>query len=205
MNIFTNGSFATWTPQGPVPDIVGRLNRAGAVESIAVDPNNPAHIVLGAVNGGIWQTFNADPNNPSAVTWAPIGDNLKSLSIGDVVFDATDKTGKTFYAGTGLWTNNFNTGGSSVGLYKTTDGGQTWALLGQNTLTGHRIRAIDVSGQTILVGTVNGTGTNADPSRDYTRSRRRPVPQHRWRCDFCAGRRRHWQHASLRPRCLGGE
>ena len=102
-DVFTNKAFATWTSQGPSPDLLTNFNSAGAVESIAVDPNNAAHIVIGAVNGGVWQTFNADPTNPLAITWTPIGDSLKSLSIGDVVFDASDTTGKTFYAGTGLF------------------------------------------------------------------------------------------------------
>jgi subtilisin-like proprotein convertase family protein len=170
--ISTNQSFAsgipTWLEQGPASVPEDTTSATGAVESVAVDPNNPAHMIAGSVNGGVWQTANADPSNPAGIIWTPVSDDLASLSFGAIAFDPSDVTGKTFYAGTGLWSNSFSTGGQAIGLYKTTNGGQTWTLLGQSTLKGHRIRSILVSGQTILVGTVNGTGLDATASSDYS-------------------------------------
>src|SRR4051794_37248811 len=57
----------TWVNQGssPIlnaPGVVAAPNNpaGGAVESVAVDPNNAAHIIVGTVNGGVWQTFNGN-------------------------------------------------------------------------------------------------------------------------------------------------
>jgi hypothetical protein len=169
----------TWTPQGPSHEIhagslVGPNNPvSGAIESIAVNPHNPAQIIVGTVNGGVWRTTNADANNPAAVVWTPLTDNLGSLAIGAVAFDPSDASGNTFYAGTGLWTNSFAAGGPAIGLYKTVDGGAHWTYEGQNALSDHRVKALIVSGTTILVGTINGNGIDYGPdagesSRDYS-------------------------------------
>ncbi|MGY4282381.1 hypothetical protein ACVWXO_001601 [Bradyrhizobium sp. LM2.7] len=129
--------------------------------------------------GGVWRSTNADPNNPSSIKWTPLSDQMPSLAIGAVAFDTSDATGKTFYAGTGLWSDGFDSGGTAVGLYKTTDAGATWSILGNdstgtNLLAGNRIKSIAVSndGQTILVGTIGGTGLGyalrpGDGSREY--------------------------------------
>ena len=151
-----NSSGGSVTPQGNTV--------SGAIQDIAVDPNNSAHIIAGSVNGGVWQTTNGNTNNP---TWTPLTDQLASLSIGAVAFDPTDATGKTFYAGTGLWSNSFQIGDPAIGLYKTTDGGSTWTLLGSTALSGHRIKSLAIipppaaspgAPATILAGTINGTG-----------------------------------------------
>src|SRR5262249_32859259 len=130
-----------WTSQGPglVNSSGGSITPqgntvSGAIQDLAVDPNNPGHIIVGSVNGGVWQTTNGNTNNP---TWTPLTDQLASLAIGAVAFDPTDITGKTFYAGTGVWSNAFAIGDPPVGLYKTSDGGSTWTLLGAATLGGH--------------------------------------------------------------------
>ena len=33
---------------------------SGGVEGVAVDPANPAHILIGTINGGIWRTTNGN-------------------------------------------------------------------------------------------------------------------------------------------------
>ena len=68
-----NSSSGSATPQGNTV--------SGGIQSIAVDPHNPAHIIVGSVNGGVWQTFGGSTNNP---TWTPLSDQLQSLSIGAV-------------------------------------------------------------------------------------------------------------------------
>jgi hypothetical protein len=124
-----------WTPQGPGPILyAGGLvtnpdSRAtGAIQSFAVDPNNPEHMLVGAVNGGVWETYNADPSNPTAITWTPLTDNLPSLAIASVAFDTSDPSGKSFFAGTGSLSNEGGEGGAPVGLYHTTDDGASWTI-----------------------------------------------------------------------------
>src|SRR5262249_10687466 len=177
----TPAGVPTWAAQGPGPgreQLFGQVGTApnlqasGALQSIAGNPNNPAPIIVGTVNGGVWRTTNADPANPGAITWTPLTDQLASLAIGVVAYDPSDATGNTFYAGTGLFSSGFSSGGQAVGLYRTTDAGATWTLLGKNAagvniLANHRIKALVVTGHTILVGTIAGTGLQTDPSRNY--------------------------------------
>jgi len=176
----------TWTEQGPAQQseqLYGNAGTppddpvAGAVESLAVNPNHPAQILIGTVDGGVWRTTSADATNPAAISWTPLSDHLASLAIGAVAYDPADATGNTFYAGTGLWSNSFDSGDSAVGLYRTTNAGATWQLLGNNAsgvnvLATHRIKALAITGQTILAGTINGTGIGSvtqpgDSLRDY--------------------------------------
>src|SRR4051812_24525287 len=56
-----------WIDQGAAPIVNAQVNvppgnfATGAVESVAVNPNNTAQIFVGTVNGGIWRTNNANP------------------------------------------------------------------------------------------------------------------------------------------------
>src|ERR1700756_2958099 len=61
--ITTSAGRPDWIEQGPssiAPS--SSYNQSGAIESILVDPANPAGVFIGSVNGGIWKTGNAtDP------------------------------------------------------------------------------------------------------------------------------------------------
>lgn len=103
-----------WTQQGPT-NIGGRLN------SIAIDPNNPNTILVGAVTGGIFKTTDG------GFSWDPIFDDNNSLTIGDITFEPGNS--QVIYAGTG----DQNIGGYMFignGVYKSTDAGATWNNIG---------------------------------------------------------------------------
>jgi photosystem II stability/assembly factor-like uncharacterized protein len=107
-------STVSWTVEGP-GNIGGRFN------SLAIDPNNNQVMFGGSTTGGLWKT--SDGGN----SWAPIFDNNPSLSIACIVFEPGSSS--TLYVGTG----DPNIGGYpfiGTGIYKTTDGGQTWTNLG---------------------------------------------------------------------------
>src|SRR5262249_46428374 len=102
----------TWTSQGPAPITNTSQTPAppnnevsGAVQSIAVDPNNAGSMWIGTTNGGVWHTTNANPNNPGAITWTPTMDQMPSLAIGAVTIDPNDPSGNTIWAGTGSFSN----------------------------------------------------------------------------------------------------
>ncbi len=113
-----------WTQQGPT-NIGGRLN------AIAIDPNNPSTILVGAVTGGIFKTTDAGNS------WNPIFDDNNSLAMGDITFEPGSS--QVVYAGTG----DQNIGGYMFignGVYKSTDAGTTWNNIGlQNTRITSRI------------------------------------------------------------------
>ncbi len=66
-----------WNDQGPRPIEQAQLSvppdddAGGAVQSIAVNPSDPTNIMVGTVNGGVWETNNANPAAPGGVTWTP--------------------------------------------------------------------------------------------------------------------------------------
>ena len=93
--------------------------------SVAVDavPGNPFTFYFGGVDGGVWRSTNY------GITWTNITDGkLKgSNSIGAIAVAPSNP--KVIYAGTGEADirNTFVTGD---GVYKTTDGGETWQYSG---------------------------------------------------------------------------
>lgn len=93
---------------------------SGRVTAIAVDPADTTHWLVGAAQGGIWETRDA------GASFAARTDAQAVLSIGAIAFSA--KNPKVVYAGTG----EANNGGDTylgLGLLKSTDGGTTWTPL----------------------------------------------------------------------------
>ncbi len=83
--------------------------------------------------------------------WKALTDNWDSLSISYLAFDPTDATGQTLYAGTGNVSNS-RVGGQSIGILKTTDGGQTWTVVGgtDRELRDLRVTSITVASPRLL-------------------------------------------------------
>lgn len=118
------GSFpgfgAPWLVQGPA-------NIGARVNTIKVHPTNPDIVYIGYSAGGVWKTTDG------GLTWNPIFDDQTFLAIGDIELDPLDP--ETVYVGTG----DPNISGYPFigdGIWKSTDGGQTWSHLG---LTAQRI------------------------------------------------------------------
>ena len=70
-----------------------RVDVIGRVSAIAVDPNEPKHLLLGAAGGGIWESLD------TGATWQPRADQMPTLAIGAIAFDPTSPT--KVYAGSG--------------------------------------------------------------------------------------------------------
>lgn len=102
-----------------------RVDVIGRVSSIAVDPNNPKHLLLGAAGGGIWES--AD----TGATWHPRTDQMPSLAIGAIAFDPSAPS--RVYAGSGEGNFYANLGG---GVYKSANGGTTWTVVASAPFVG---------------------------------------------------------------------
>ncbi len=123
-----------WVNLGPAPLTGGQTavpNQArpvsGRVTDVAVDPTNANHWLIGAAQGGVWETRDA------GATWKPLTDEQESLAIGAVAFAPSNPN--IIYAGTG----EAPLGGlpyAGLGLLKSTDGGKTWQLLAEATFAG---------------------------------------------------------------------
>jgi hypothetical protein len=100
---------------------------AGRVTSMALAPtctNNQCVLYVAAAGGGIWRTDKA----LNGSNWRYVSAGFGINAIGSLLLDPKDPSGNTVYAGTG----EPNASGDSeagVGIYKTTNGGQTWTLV----------------------------------------------------------------------------
>lgn len=100
---------------------IGPAVMGGRVTDIEVVPGNPKVFYVATAAGGIWKTVNG------GTTFAPTFDREKVVSMGDIAIAPSDPN--VIYAGTGEEDarNSISPGG---GVYKSTDAGRTWTLVG---------------------------------------------------------------------------
>jgi hypothetical protein len=154
-----NRGGGTWLSRGPSPTQSAQVSVppnnevSGAIQSIAAHPSNADILYIGAVNGGVWKTLNATAAQPA---WMPLTDSLPSQSIGAVALDPLDVTQQTLLAGTGRFSNFAQRGDDEIGVYRTTDGGASWTVLGAPTLVGQKLIAVAARGPTLFAASTTG-------------------------------------------------
>ena len=109
----------TWEQIGPVDKplangYVGYPGK-GRINVIAEDPNNTDIMYAGAAAGGIWKTTNG------GLLWTPKSDFLAGLGVTDILVDPTNTN--IIYMATGDEDGQHI---SSIGVFKSTDAGETW-------------------------------------------------------------------------------
>jgi photosystem II stability/assembly factor-like uncharacterized protein len=123
----------TWRQIGPGPirfddarsPLFGEGN-GGVVFDIAIDPRGTRdEVIYLATNGGVWKSIDG------GVTWQPKTDMMPSNSTGAIALDPNDPD--TVYAGTGTLIDPLGINFRAVGIYKSTDGGDSWTVLGRTT------------------------------------------------------------------------
>lgn len=100
---------------------------SGRVTAMAIEPNcgkGSCRLYVAAAGGGIWRTENA----LNGSNWEYVSGGFGINAIGSLLMDPSDSSGNTLYAGTGE-PNASADSEAGVGIYKTTDGGQTWSLV----------------------------------------------------------------------------
>jgi photosystem II stability/assembly factor-like uncharacterized protein len=95
--------------------------RGGRVVAVSGVPGDSTAFYFGAVNGGIWKTTDA------GTVWNPVFDGQPVGSIGAIAVAPSDR--KIIYAGTGESDIRSDLS-SGNGVYKSSDGGSTWAHIG---------------------------------------------------------------------------
>ena len=153
-----------WTSLGPVNiDRNNNLPGKGRVNFILIDPTDDQKIYLGAPAGGLWKTTNGGQ------LWIPLTDNLPQIGVSAIALSPTDSN--TIYIGTG---DDDASNTYSRGVFKSTDGGQTWTPIGpvfsSETEVIREIIVDPVNPNTILVASSDGLYRTTDDGQNWSQS-----------------------------------
>lgn len=136
---------------------IGPRNISGRCTDVeAISPRGGQYIIwVGSATGGVWKSVN------EGTTFEPVFDGMPTGSIGDIAIDP--KNPDVVWVGTGE-ANIFRSSDAGCGVYKTTDGGKTWDLMGlENTQTIGRIRVDPTNSDIVFVA---ATGHEWTPNEE---------------------------------------
>lgn len=148
---------SNWLPVGPFTHTnTGSWSSGqGRINVIVPDPNTATTLYAGAPAGGLWKSIDA------GVTWSTTTDDLPQIGVSGIAVDPNDSN--IIFIATG----DDDAGDSaSVGVMKSTDGGQTWNNTGLNPGNSpSRMNDIYIdptNSSTIWVATNNGVFKTTD-------------------------------------------
>ncbi|MBT4188893.1 MAG: glycosyl hydrolase, partial [Gemmatimonadales bacterium] len=100
---------------------IGPAATGGRIHDVEALPSDPSTMFVAAASGGLWRTTNRGQ------TWTNVFDTMAVSTFGDV--DISRSNNDVIYVGTGEQQNRQSTSYGN-GVYKTTDGGDSWTHLG---------------------------------------------------------------------------
>ena len=100
---------------------VGPATMSGRITDLAVAESDPSTMYVASATGGVWKTTDG------GVTMAPVFERARVHSVGALGLFQGDPN--VVWVGTGEATNRQSSGWGD-GIYKSTDGGRTWANVG---------------------------------------------------------------------------
>jgi photosystem II stability/assembly factor-like uncharacterized protein len=120
---------AALAPQAGIAqwELVGPTNVGGRMTSVGYAPKKPNTIWAGAAGGGVWKS------DDGGQQWRGLWHNQPTLNIGSIAVDPVNPA--IVYCGTG----EANLSADSypgVGIFRSTDGGDTWQVLAPADTTG---------------------------------------------------------------------
>ncbi len=177
-------STAAWSPVGPFTlpgNETGYMqNGIGRINCITFHPTNPSTYFVGVAQGGVWKTTN------NGSTWTPLTDNLPITRVSDIAIDPNNTNVMYIslcdfeYISFGLGLNvngrkrNTHFG---LGVYKTTDGGTTWAPTGLafqltdgNASLIRKVLINPANSNQLVAAGVNGMYTSSNGGVNWTRT-----------------------------------
>ena len=113
---------------------IGPTNISGRCTDVeAISPHGSNYTIwIGSATGGVWKSTN------EGTSFEPVFEEMPTASIGDIAIDPNNND--VVWVGTGE-ANIFRSSNAGCGVFKTSDGGKTWKLMGlENTFTIGRIR-----------------------------------------------------------------
>jgi hypothetical protein len=140
-----------------------RVNVSGRVSAIAVDPHNPAHVLCGAANGGVWESFDR------GVSWSPRTDYAATTTVGAVAFNPTNPAVVYCGTGEGNWWSWLG-----VGILRSLDGGASWSTLCTAPFVGqgfYDLRVDPAADNHLIAATTGGLHVSTDGGVTWTQRR----------------------------------
>ncbi|MCP4181555.1 MAG: T9SS type A sorting domain-containing protein [bacterium] len=171
-----------WAPVGLFNEAnvyEGDMTGIGRINCMAFHPTDPNTFWVGVAQGGVWKTTN------HGKSWVPLTDDLPMLRISDICVDENDpdimyiSVGDYAYVGIGLNLDHRKRHSHyGIGIFKTTDGGQTWNPTGlsfeQTEYDGSLIRRIFIDendSETILAAGTQGIWKSEDGGDNWIQKR----------------------------------
>jgi photosystem II stability/assembly factor-like uncharacterized protein len=136
--------------------------RGGRVNAVSGVPGEPNTFYFGSVGGGLWKSTN------TGRTWRPVFDSQPVASIGAIGV-APSKPG-VLYVGTGE-SDMRDSIGFGHGMYKSTDGGNTWKPIGLEATRQIGRVLVDPKNPDIVFVAALGHAYGPSPDRGVYRSR----------------------------------
>ncbi|MDQ1592022.1 MAG: hypothetical protein QOG71_2649 [Pyrinomonadaceae bacterium] len=136
----------SWSVAGPM---------GGDVRELVVNPNDAQHLVLGTIDGQIYQSMDG------ARTWARLVNfNRPSIYIDNIIIDPRDS--KTMYVAA-------HKHKEPGGFFKTTDGGETWREATElKTEALHSLEQSAADPNILVVGSNRGVYRSTDSGETWT-------------------------------------
>lgn len=146
-----------WQERGPAP--IRNTQWTGRVSALAVSPHEANLYYLTGADGGVWRSRNAGK------TWTPLTDHMPTTAMGALALDPTNHN--IIYAGSGE-ANFANHSRYGLGIFKSTNGGQNWEVLGEKIFGGRCISRILIDPQN--TDTIYAASTHAGglPAFEFT-------------------------------------
>lgn len=153
-----------WQSMGPAP--ITSNQYSGRISAIAASRTNASRYYIAGADAGVWRSIDA------GISWTPVTESMPTTSIGALAVDPGNDM--IVYAGTGEG-NHANHSRYGLGVYKTTDGGDSWTQLAAATFSGRCFTKLVVDPQntqrlfasiTKATGFPAGSAAKGHPSRD---------------------------------------
>ena len=158
----------------------GPVNVPGRTRGVVVDPTDNKRWFAGTASGGIWLT------EDEGGTWRNLTDTaIPNLATSTIVISPQDPN--TLYIGTGEPFGNLGAVGGA-GVFKTTDGGNTWSPLSNSAAFGDvgRIIINPSNKNNVIIGTTKGIYSTIDGGNNWTQTYTSPNSSINWVQDLDA-------------------
>ncbi len=154
------GSAGDWDYIGN--DDIPTYGGAGRINSIALHPDDQTTVFAGAASGGLWKSTD------DGSTWEHMTDHEPVLGVSRILIHPEDPDTMYIATGDGDGADTY-----SIGVLKSTDGGNTWSTVGWNNITqSDRIRIFHLvmnqeDPSTLLASTDQGLYKSSNGGSDW--------------------------------------